>query len=93
MPIFEYKCPACEVVIERYQKLNAELPLPYCEICLIKTVHIFPTGGSFDLRGTGFYKNDYGNGAHKLDNLSQHRRMLREMDERGITPAPRATDL
>jgi len=40
---------------------------------------------SFDFRGDGFYKNEHGNGAHKLERPTQGRRIRKELRERGYT--------
>lgn len=57
MPIYEYKCDACDHEVEKLVKLNAKAP--WCERCatpMKKKV----SKSSFSLKGTGWFKDGYG---------------------------------
>jgi len=61
VPIYEYKCPKCDTVIEELQGFDD--PAPECEKCLkeqkkIKMQKII-SRTSFQLKGGGWYKDGY----------------------------------
>ncbi len=61
MPIYEYRCEACEVLYEILQKMSDD-PLTECEECggpLRRVLH--PVAIHF--KGSGFYTTDYGKGS------------------------------
>lgn len=43
--------------------------------------------GCFDFRGSGFYQNDYGDGAHKLGTTEQAQRASVDCAARGLQVA------
>lgn len=56
MPIFDYKCPKCEITTERMvKKAEEEVQCRVCQTTMAKLVSA-PAG--FILKGAGFYKND-----------------------------------
>lgn len=59
MPIYEYKCAACEKVTEVLQKLNDPPPpsCPHCgeKDCMKKQV----TAASIELKGGGWFADGY----------------------------------
>ena len=57
MPIYEYKCEKCGVVIERIQKFS-DPPLTDCEKCDGKLTKLL-SQSSFTLKGSGWYVTDY----------------------------------
>jgi putative FmdB family regulatory protein len=57
MPIYEYKCEKCGVVIEKIQKFS-DPPLGDCEKCDGK-VNKLLSQSSFTLKGSGWYVTDY----------------------------------
>jgi putative FmdB family regulatory protein len=66
VPIYEYECGKCRRVTEKLQGIH-DRPLSRCPSCSGK-VHKRMSSGSFVLKGTGFYANDYagkGNGKEK----------------------------
>ena len=69
MPIYEYQCQACEVVVEELQKIS-EAPLKKCPECgktkLVKLV----SAPSFRLSGTGWYETDFKSDNDKKRNLA-----------------------
>lgn len=84
MPIYEYGCQACGEVVERYEvRMNEQAP-PKC--CGEPTVKLM-SACIFDLRGSGFHQNDYGNGAHKLSATHQAQRASVECAQHGLRPA------
>ncbi len=57
MPIYEYICPNCGK-IEIIQKINEKLNVcPKCSC--IDITKMISSPGLFDLKGSGFYINDY----------------------------------
>ncbi|MFT5450749.1 MAG: putative FmdB family regulatory protein [Enterobacterales bacterium] len=64
MPIYEYKCKACEHKFDKLQKLN-DPALTDCPDCgkpeLIKLV----SAAGFRLKGTGWYETDFKNSGKK----------------------------
>jgi putative FmdB family regulatory protein len=59
MPIYEYRCEACEKVTEAMQKFS-DAALVDCEICGGKgTLSKLISRSSFALKGSGWYTTDY----------------------------------
>lgn len=57
MPTYTYRCIDCGEVLEVFQKMS-DLPLKVCPECrgeLKKEI----TGGNFQLKGKGWYKDGY----------------------------------
>jgi len=54
MPIYEYECEDCEVVIELLQKVNDPAPT-ICSECGGKLTRVISGGTTFRLIGDGFY--------------------------------------
>lgn len=84
MPIYEYDCKRCGEVVERYEVYVDKLPPPPC--CKEQMEKKFSIA-SFDFRGSGFYKNEYGNGAHKLGVTQQAQRASVDCEASGLCPA------
>jgi putative FmdB family regulatory protein len=61
MPIYEYECSECGVVIEAVQKISAE-PLTDCKKCDGKLKKII-SQSTFHLKGGGWYGDTYGKGS------------------------------
>lgn len=57
MPIYEYECPACEIVIEVQQRISED-PLSTCPDCGGK-VNKLVSMSSFQLKGGGWYSDGY----------------------------------
>ena len=57
MPIYEYQCAQCGVVVEKLQKI-ADPPLTVCEQCQ-GSLHKKISQSSFSLKGSGWYVTDY----------------------------------
>ncbi|ABD80174.1 FmdB family zinc ribbon protein [Saccharophagus degradans] len=64
MPIYEYKCDACEHEMEALQKMSDE-PLVVCPQCnknaLVKKI----SAAGFRLKGGGWYETDFKSGKKK----------------------------
>lgn len=92
MPIYEYGCE-CGEVQERLETFIDRMAPPECDLCGGDTEKLISVC-SFDLRGGGFYQNEYGNGAEKLGLKDQRRRLLRESTEQpGRTLPPQLQDV
>ncbi len=57
MPIYEYQCEKCGVIIEKIQKFS-DAPLTSCERCEGKLNKLL-SQSSFSLKGSGWYLTDY----------------------------------
>ncbi len=64
MPIYEYKCKACEHKFDKLQRIN-DPALTDCPDCgkseLVKLV----SAAGFRLKGTGWYETDFKNSGKK----------------------------
>jgi len=62
MPIFEYYCPDCDPEGQESEEMlqikTDEIISPICGCGRVKVKKI--SAGAFILKGTGFYKTDYG---------------------------------
>lgn len=58
MPTYEYRCSACENLWEELQKIS-EPALDTCPKCHEKTAQRLISGGSFILKGGGWYADLY----------------------------------
>lgn len=57
MPIYEYRCTNCDHDFQKLMKLNEEKPpCPECKSPVKKLI----SQGSFQLMGSGWYKDGYG---------------------------------
>lgn len=56
MPIYNYRCINCDRTLEKLSKVNESNPRCECGFVMIKVPSV---PGAFDLKGKGFYKNDY----------------------------------
>lgn len=57
MPVYEYQCTKCKKKFEMLQKINSE-PLKKCISCN-GDVDKLISASSFQLKGSGWYINDY----------------------------------
>jgi len=59
MPTYEYRCRSCMHEFERSQKIT-EAPIRQCPKCRRRAVERLISGGTFLLKGGGWYKDGYG---------------------------------
>jgi putative FmdB family regulatory protein len=59
MPIYEYACPNCRNVFEKWLKLSEATESATCPQCGSRAQHII-SNTSFVLKGGGWYVTDYG---------------------------------
>lgn len=64
MPIYEYRCEACGVEIEKLQKIS-DPPLRECPACSKQTLAKLVSASSFRLKGSGWYETDFKTGKKK----------------------------
>lgn len=67
MPIYVYRCQACDHKLDVLQKISAA-PLTKCPVCEEETLKKQMTTAAFHLKGTGWYETDFkhkGNGESK----------------------------
>ena len=60
MPIYEYKCSACNHSFEQLQKMT-DKPLRTCPECGKNQLTKLISNTSFQLKGTGWYVTDFKN--------------------------------
>lgn len=59
MPLYEYQCSDCHIIIEVLQSINTVQSSDWkCEQCGGQIARIM-SPSSFVLKGTGWYKTDY----------------------------------
>ena len=70
MPIYEYRCKACEHKFDKLQKISDD-PLKDCPDCgqpeLVKLV----SAAGFRLKGTGWYETDFKNSSKKSNDTTK----------------------
>lgn len=59
MPIYEFKCVKCKILIEKIQKHDD--PNPLCQECNERLERVL-SQNSFRLKGKGWYKDGYSKG-------------------------------
>jgi putative FmdB family regulatory protein len=64
MPIYEYRCQACNVEFEKLQKISDPL-LKDCPECGRDTLVKLVSASSFRLKGSGWYESDFKTGKKK----------------------------
>ncbi len=83
MPIREYKCKDCGNYIEIIQGVN-EKPLEKCGKCGGKLEKLI-SNSSFVLKGSGWYKTDYGSSGGNGGNKAEK---VKEDNKAAAAPAP-----
>lgn len=58
MPIYEYECKACGHKWDALQRMSDD-DITECEKCKKPEAKKLISAGSFILKGSGFYQNDY----------------------------------
>ena len=58
MPTYEYKCPNCGTLFERFQKITSKPELP-CPKCGTSAQRLISGGSGLVFKGSGFYETDY----------------------------------
>ncbi|MGX5173315.1 FmdB family zinc ribbon protein [Aliikangiella sp. IMCC44653] len=58
MPIYEYKCNACDHRMEKLQKMSDD-PLKDCPECNEPSLSKLVSAAGFRLTGTGWYETDF----------------------------------
>lgn len=66
MPVYEYKCSACERVFEMQQKIS-DPPLTVCSECGGNVKKMLSVS-SFHLKGGGWYADGYSSGGKEAGN-------------------------
>jgi putative FmdB family regulatory protein len=62
MPIYEYRCSACEKKHESLQKFS-DAPLTLCPHCGQEALVKLVSAAGFQLKGSGWYQTDFRGGA------------------------------
>ena len=64
MPLYEYRCEACEHTFEALQKINDEA-LIHCPVCDEATLRKLVSAAGFRLKGDGWYETDFKSGTKR----------------------------
>ncbi len=64
MPIYEYRCTACQHKLEALQKFS-DAPLVTCPQCAKDTLTKLVSAAGFQLKGSGWYQTDFKGGGAK----------------------------
>ena len=64
MPIYKYKCSACDESLEKLQKMSNDL-LTLCPNCGEESLKKQISAAGFRLSGTGWYETDFKTNAKK----------------------------
>lgn len=59
MPTYTYRCRSCDHVFDRFQRITAD-PVATCDSCGAEQCTRQISGGTFHLKGSGWYASDYG---------------------------------
>ena len=70
MPIYEYDCHNCDKTLEAIQKVS-EPPLRKCPRCGKESLMKKTSLNSFQLKGSGWYKDGYGGKAQSASTTTQ----------------------
>lgn len=75
MPTYDYKCPECEHVQERFHKIR-QRPSVECEKCGARMKKMMGKGAGVIFKGSGFYETDYRKPSQKnsdvIDAIKEH---------------------
>ena len=66
MPIYEYRCAACDHQDDHLQKVS-EAPLTKCPACGRKKYQKQLTAAGFQLKGSGWYASDFKGGKKETE--------------------------
>jgi putative FmdB family regulatory protein len=69
MPIYEYRCQACDHEFEEWQKIS-ENPIRTCPRCRKRRVERLVSRAAFHLKGGGWYRDGYGSSRGASDSSS-----------------------
>ena len=58
MPTYDYKCPKCDIIEERFHSMSDE-PIFICHLCSERMVKCVGGGIGVHFTGSGFYETDY----------------------------------
>ena len=62
MPIYEYRCTACQHKLEALQKFS-DAPMLTCPQCAKDTLTKLVSAAGFQLKGSGWYQTDFRGGS------------------------------
>jgi putative FmdB family regulatory protein len=62
MPVFEYRCPICGNILERYESTASQDGVVECAECGNKMKKIEYYSNPLSFKGSGWYVTDYGKG-------------------------------
>ena len=95
MPTYEYQCQACGHQLEAFQKITEDA-LKDCPACNKPSLERLISGGTFLLKGGGWYKDGYGSKSGKKPRTENDRidKLTKSLDEdkKKTTEATAATD-
>lgn len=89
MPTYEYKCPKCGTLFERFQRITAPPELP-CPKCGATAKRLISGGHGIVFKGSGFYETDYKRPGEKVK--YDKKKKKEEGTSGGDRPAPPKPD-
>ena len=90
MPIYEYRCNACNHELEVIQKISEE-PLRFCPECGKEELTKLVSAAGFRLKGGGWYETDFKGSSDKKKNLAGDSKADKPKAESKSEPAKPAT--
>jgi putative FmdB family regulatory protein len=58
MPNYDYRCPICGIIVEKYHSITHD-PVYYCTMCGCVLKKMLGKDQRLEFKGDGFYCNDY----------------------------------
>jgi putative FmdB family regulatory protein len=91
MPIYEYRCQSCGKEMEATQRI-VDPPLTECPACHKPALERLISATSFQLKGSGWYKDGYGTKQQKSDSSRVDRLEKAIKDDKAKTEAASTSD-
>lgn len=91
MPIYEYRCQSCGKELEATQRI-VDAPLKECPSCHQQTLERLISATSFQLKGSGWYKDGYGGKKARSDSAVADRLDKAIKDDKVKTESASATE-
>lgn len=91
MPSYDYRCDKCDHVFEEFQRITAE-PGATCPACGSERCTRQISGGTFHLKGSGWYASDYGGAGRSGTATTQHEQRAQAAPSEGCGSCESAAD-
>lgn len=91
MPIYEYRCKACECETEVLQKMS-DKPLRKCPECGRMQLQRLISAPSFRLKGEGWYETDFKSDKENKRNIAGEKAEEKKADKSGESKSDNKSD-